>query len=227
MGGIVSFFESEKQENLPLIRLISLVNFKSAGSFPRYPTDHSLTCQLDSIDIDENLIVYISHHWLRSEKKDNGYASNSHPDNAQNDKYKQCVSGIQYIFDDFVDKTLIKGCFIWVDYSCIDQDLHDLISNDYKNIPEIIRISDCLFTPIVDAHTPSSCHNLNISKEGGYMKDYKVMDWTGSEYSNRGYLKRAWCLLEMFYAVSQAKSSYHNYYWIITLTNYTNLSFHL
>ena len=63
MGGIVSYFKADKGERLPPIRLISFDNFKSEGSFPRYPNRESLTCELSSINIDEYFIVFISHHW--------------------------------------------------------------------------------------------------------------------------------------------------------------------
>jgi hypothetical protein len=137
---------------------------------------------------------------LRSDKNDAGYSICPHPDNVNNDKYTLCVSGIQYLYDDLIDKSRIKGCYIWMDYSCIDQDLHDLISVDYKNMEEIMSVSDCVFTPAVDPG--NTFHDLVITG-GGYLKDYKVLDWTGSEHSNRGYLKRGWCVLEMFYAVSK------------------------
>lgn len=121
---------------------------------------------------------------------------NPHPDNVKNDKYNLCVVGISHLYADLIDQGRIKGCLIWVDYSCIDQDLHNLISLDYQNMEEIIRVSDCLFTPIVDL--PSK--ELTLTK-AGYFKDYKAIDWIGSEHSTRGYLKRGWCLIEMFYAV--------------------------
>mmetsp|Transcript_37317 Transcript_37317/g.69509 ORF Transcript_37317/g.69509 Transcript_37317/m.69509 type:complete len:626 (+) Transcript_37317:90-1967(+) len=198
MGGIVSFFP-DKKENLPPILLVPFEKFSKAGCFLRYPNHHKETVDLDTIDISESFIVFISHHWLRSDKNDPGYDITPHPDNVNNDKYKLCVSGIQQLLSNFIDQTRIKNCYVWIDYSCIDQDLHNLISVDYKNMEEIIRVSDCIFTPVVDPD--NSFKHLTITPDG-FIKDYKVLDWTGSEYSNRGYLKRGWCLLEMFYGMN-------------------------
>ena len=142
--------------------------------------------------------ITLTLHRLRSCKTDSGFSFTPHPDNVNNDKYKLCVSGIQRIYDEMIDKSRIKGCFLWVDFSCIDQDLHQLISIDYKNMEEIMKVSDCIFTPVVN----KASHNL-VQTKAGLLKDYKALDWTGSELSNRGYLKRGWCLMEMYYAVRQ------------------------
>ena len=74
MGGFVSYFQSEKGEYLPPIRLISLDNLKKAGSFPIYPNNQTFTCELDSINPEEYFIVFISHHWYVQES-----SANTHP----------------------------------------------------------------------------------------------------------------------------------------------------
>lgn len=141
---------------------------------------------------------------LRSDKSDPGYGICPHPDNISNEKYKLCVSGIQQLYDDLTHKSRLKGCLVWVDFSCIDQDLHHLISYDFRNLQEVMSVSDCVFTPVVGPQsTPAINNTSSASLRGAELKGhYRSLDWTGSDHTNRGYLKRAWCLLEMFYAVS-------------------------
>lgn len=148
-----------------------------------------------------SIFLFISHCRLRSDKNDNGYNFAPHPDTPGNDKYQLCVAGIQHLYNDLIDTSRIKGCYLWIDFVCVDQTVPHSLSLDYKNMEEIMRVSDCLFTPVFDPD--NTLKELSISKQGGYLKDYKVPDWTGTEYSNRGYLKRGWCLLEMFYGVSE------------------------
>ena len=47
------------------IRFINFQLFKSFGTFPRYPEEEDLTCDLEQIKRDEALIIFISHTWLR------------------------------------------------------------------------------------------------------------------------------------------------------------------
>jgi hypothetical protein len=168
-------------------------SFMHTITYPSIPT-HSLTHSL-------------THHRLRCDKNDPGYHIAPHPDNLTHDKYTLCVSGIQHLYSTLVDHTRVKQCYVWIDYSCVDQDLHNLISLDYKNMEEIMRVSDCVFTPVVDTstsgvHTRKQLRVSDAVRKEGPEGQYSAVEWTGTEHSNRGYLKRGWCLLEMLYGVS-------------------------
>ncbi len=50
---------------LPPIRLIEFAKFKNHGGFPRFPDNKDLVTSLDKINRDENIIIFLSHCWLR------------------------------------------------------------------------------------------------------------------------------------------------------------------
>ncbi len=57
-----------RKSTLPPIRVIDFEDFKSFGSFPRYPDQKHLVTTLNDINRDESLVVFVSHCWLRGEK---------------------------------------------------------------------------------------------------------------------------------------------------------------
>ena len=83
------------KELLPPIRLIAFQLFKEIGDFPRYPENKNIYEGLNTIDRSINLIVFISHCWLRGWSGAEGWDGKPHPDNANGDKYRLCVEGIE------------------------------------------------------------------------------------------------------------------------------------
>jgi hypothetical protein len=112
--------ESVNVEAPPPIRFIPFDRFKEVGAFPRFPDKSSLCVNLDDIDVENSLLIFISHCWLRGWSGAEGWDGRPHPDNTTAGKYELCVDGVEQI-----KKTYAPGfglCYVWLDYSCIDQD---------------------------------------------------------------------------------------------------------
>ena len=88
----------------------------------------------------------------------------------------------------------MKNCYIWLDFGCMDQDGNP--AGELKQLDMIMKISDCIFTPVVD-------HDWNQWNLGNYYydiyKDYKAKLWSEGEFA---YVNRGWCRVEMFYAAN-------------------------
>jgi hypothetical protein len=179
-----------EKASLPPIRLIDFDAFRDHGQFPRYPNDRDICTSLSEIDRAISLVVFISHCWLRGWSGAEGWdaATCPHPDNASHDKYKLCVDGMSKLI-----KTLAPGmtkCYVWLDFGCMDQDGNP--AGELKQLDEIVRCSDCIFTPIHGmAEFPDIISDL--------YRDYKVAAWNGHVY---GYTDRGWCRVEMFYGAN-------------------------
>lgn len=121
-----------------------------------------------------------------------GDDSVSRPDNAANDKYKLTVNGIQMI-----KATLAPGMtkvYVWLDYGCMNQDRNP--AGELKQLDEIVRHCDLIFTPIFDANSES----LSVPRPWVNMyEDYKSPNWYSKDY---GHVNRGWCHVEMFYAAN-------------------------
>ena len=115
-----------------------------------------------------------------------GWDGIPHPDNARHDKYKLCVKGIEDIMQN--QSQGMTACYIWIDFGCMDQDGNP--AGELKQLDEIIRAADCLFTPIVGEATILSTYS-NI------YEDYKAEAWNADKF---GYVNRGWCRIEMFFA---------------------------
>ena len=174
---------------LPPIRFIKFDDFKTLGSMPRYPEQRELCVNLSDInDRDDSLMIFISHGWLRGWDGAEGWDGRPHPDNVNHDKYKLCVSGISKILS-----TLAPGmsnCYIWLDFGCIDQSVDP--AGELKQLDEIVRCCDCIFTPI---HGMADLPDLIYD----WYDDYRVSAWDGERF---GYVNRGWCRIEMFYAAN-------------------------
>lgn len=84
----------------------------------------------------------------------------------------------------------MKYCYIWMDYSCLNQ--NSCPSQELgDDLGDIIRYADCLFTPILDERP--------FRRISHSFKDYAANAWLASDI---GYIHRAWCRLEMLYAAN-------------------------
>jgi hypothetical protein len=134
-------------------------------------------------------VVFISHGWLRGYPEAAGYDGRPHPDNASADKFKLCVEGIEKAC-----KVLAPGaskCYLWLDFGCMDQDSNP--AEELKQLDEIVRTADCIFTPIhgENENTATSFANMYT--------DYMAAAWNGGMHS---YTQRGWCRVEMLYAAN-------------------------
>ena len=163
------------------IRLVDFSIFKDLGHIPRFPDSRELTTNLDDVDRKNAFIVFISHCWLRGWSGAKDWNGRPHPDSVRNEKYNLCVQGIEK-----AKIALAPGmekCFIWLDFSCIDQDGDP--AGELKQLDQIVRASDCIFTPIVDSEEWELPSNI-----GSWFEAYRSKGWRGGPHA---YLNRGWC----------------------------------
>jgi hypothetical protein len=179
-------------EVFPPIQFISFEEFKSAGSFPRFPDNKNICVNLDDIDLENSLLIFISHCWLRGWPGAKGYDGRPHPDNATGDKYELCNEGIAKIMNIYAPG--FERCYIWLDYGCINQSADP--AGELRQLDKIIGVCDCLFTPNYDAdHASWDIPNLPRNPF-----DFDLSPgWRGNSFS---YLNRGWCRVEMFYGAN-------------------------
>lgn len=190
---------SSDQADLPSFdsfRFIDFEVFKKLKEFPRYPTK-DVTCSFGSIARDESLIVFVSHGWLRGCSGTAGWDGTPHPDTASADKFKLCVQGILVLKEKYASR--VKHCYIWLDYSCLNQIDRSSIPRELKRFDQIMGCCDIVLTPII------GLVDQNFQEEHEFQKIQSPL-WNGGP---QAYLNRAWCRVEMMYAahVPPLKSS--------------------
>jgi hypothetical protein len=171
---------------LPPIRLIEFEAFCRETEFPRYPERKELCVTLDSIDRASSFIVFISHCWLRGWSGARDWDGRPHPDSKFHEKFRLCKAGIRKALNIWAPD--LPRCYVWLDFGCMDQDGNP--AGELKQLDEIVRVSDCLFTPVV-GH-PTIAENFR-----NFYEDYQLPAWNAPQY---GYTSRGWCRVEMFYA---------------------------
>jgi len=196
MGGSSSVISHlENPANLS-VKLISFEHFKTLGKLPRYPDDKGFAIALGNLTIEQykdSLIVFISHRWLRSGSESDGWGGKPDPDNVKGSKYLLCVKGIELLCKQYAEG--MSGCYIWIDCGCVDQNSDP--ATDLKLMDEIMMLSDCVFTPIVDENYQNDWIMPSASSTRKFFDEYRSSGWTGGRSA---YLSRAWCRLEMLYA---------------------------
>lgn len=173
------------------IRVINFEDFKKCGSFPRYPTQESMCANLNNIDRDSSLFVFISHGWLRASDAASGWDPKTcpHPDTETNDNYRLCVTGITRIMEQLAPG--MTNCYIWMDFGCVDQD--KLVCGEVRQFIEIIKCADCMFTPIYGTA------EVKTNRVTNWYEEYKADAWNAEK---TGYTSRAWCRAEMLFTAT-------------------------
>lgn len=174
-------------KNVPFI---DFEKFRAFGRIPRFPDDSSITQPLGSIDRDSSLLVFVSHCWLRGAGAEE-LGGKPHPDNADGDKYKLLVAGIDKLKTSFAPN--VKNVYLWIDFSCMNQDKKEL-SGDLEQYDQIVYRCDVVFTPIVDPDH----EKWSFRRSWKHLFDeYQAPGWCEGPHA---YINRGWCRLEMLYA---------------------------
>jgi hypothetical protein len=197
------FSKSKPSDELPPIRLIPFDTFASLTEFPRFPDNSNLTVIYpNDIDYENSFIVFVSHCWLSGWTGAPDYRGRPHPDNLKNSKFQLCKKGIEQTIQDYCPQ--FRRCYIWLDYGCINQDQDP--AGELKQLDEIVKISDCIFTPLYDDKIEQAIANGTIAelnhlpdKIQNWYRDFLVDAWNKTDFS---YLNRCWCRVEMFYAAN-------------------------
>ncbi len=169
----------EMQHNyVPPTRFISFTEFKTFGTLPLFDIKNKLVNH-DAIDMNNSVVIFISHQWLRP--------SANVPDTPDHTKYKLIIDAVESIMKNF---TIMKQCYLWIDYSCLNQ---NKLSSDYKMIDKIllkaIGCCDIFLTIICD--DSSNDMKLPTNSKNKWDPDY---------YKSEGlknYCSRAWVRMEM------------------------------
>lgn len=196
------------------IRLIPFANFKQHGEIPRLGLgsgkfanvpSSDLTVDLRDVDRVDSFIIFVSHSWLASwSGEDNdgnvldsitseNWRGYPHTDTNANDKFKLIVEAIEKLWRN--QASLMQHCFIWLDFSCINQ--NDNPARELNGLVKIMEISDCILTPVMDQE-----HDKWDYPSDGCVNDYTQYAAPRFSIGPYAYTNRAWCRLEMLYAAS-------------------------
>eukprot|EP01041_Mallomonas_annulata_P003568 gene3568-7095_t len=183
---------SAVNDNTTDICLISFDDFIACGAFPRNPDLKNLCKDYSCVDRNHSMIIFISHSWLRGYNGAEGWDGRPHPDTAAADKFNLTVEGIAKIMN--VMAPGMKQCYIWMDFMCTNQDGDP--AKELKQFDQIIKNTDCIFTPIYDKNADQWRLPATISN---CYTDYQSPGWNDN---TNGYINRAWCRLEVQYAAT-------------------------
>ena len=195
-----------------LMRFIRFDHFKQLTEFPRYPQCKEICTDLEQIDRQNSLIIFVSHMWLAGWHGATDWRGKPHPDNQENDKFRLCIEGVAKLFKNLAPS--MKECYVWLDFGCIDQDSHACA--ELRVLDKIVGYCDVILTPIVDGKIPKLMVVINNSKASPnaspkarspqrtaeeLLMSSNIQNENGAPMNGwRSYLSRAWCRMEMFLA---------------------------
>lgn len=174
-------------------RFISLTALKKHCEFPKCPLDNQRTKLLSRRELLGSFVVFISHAWLRGSPVMQGYNGARHPDTEDNEKYKLAVEALIKIHRIYAPT--FEDIWIWLDYGCVDQNCNP--ADSYGILSDVIYLSDCLLTPIVDENADKWSYSSTPTSSFDALSDYRSESFQRGSFA---YLNRAWCRLEMFFA---------------------------
>ena len=173
-------------------RFISLNELIAHNEFPRSPLDNDRTALMSRHDLLNAFVVFVSHTWLRGSQHTPGFTGIRHPDREDNEKYKLTVEALIKIHRIYAPA--FEDIWVWMDYGCINQNNNP--SDSYNILSDVIYLSDCLLTPIVDDNANTWSYDPN---KFNALTDYRSPSFFRGSHC---FLNRAWCRLEMFFAAN-------------------------
>lgn len=186
--------DSPGGQELAPIRVINFDNFKRLTSFPRFPDNSDIAEDLNNVDPNVTLFIFISHCWMRGWSGALGWDGRPHPDDAKHSKFALVVEAVEKIMAIFAPG--MSQCYLWLDFGCIDQ--NEDPAAELKQLLRIVQMSDCMLTTLVDEDF-AEWSLLQKAEQDSWFSDYLAPAWQLGDHS---YLQRAWCRMEMFYAAN-------------------------
>ena len=198
---------------------------KYRTELPRNPEDEDLAeaiLESPTFNRPRSFMIFVSHEWIGDDiegQKEKGRRC----DTPNNDKFQLLIKAIEKAWTELAPG--MAECYVWCDHMCLNQDkdvgAYTGVSLLNLNLCNIMRLCDIVLTPIVDlpaddhggAAAPSEWEYSKplppVEEVGKVLCGRDGVDWF-TEYkspafcgysddpNNRnGYLKRAWCRLEM------------------------------
>lgn len=170
-----------------------------AQEYLRVPKNKSGSDKTDSteytskpFDFDRanSFVIYVSHSWVERQVK--GEQFSVQPDTPDNEKFSLVIEAVESIRRQHTN-VAEENVLIWIDYCCVDQKSPTSGISELHNLLRIFEICDAVVTPVVDdgSWTPPLVF-------ADLYTQYQAQSWSGK--SERSYLRRMWCRLEMIYA---------------------------
>ena len=156
------------------------------GTFPAFrkmmngDTDE-LFCDLESVDRQSSLIVYVSY----PSEENYDFSDQSTCDLF----YQNCVEGISSIKSSMIDGPC--SCYVFISVSCVDRDASTYMK--CHDVKAVMAYCDVIFTPITNI---AGTTEPVADDEPSYFPQCTLAGWVDKSC---GYLSSAWSRLEMFY----------------------------
>ena len=161
---------------------ISFSSLKSFGCLPTQETEETLSgclTKLSSIDMETNLLIFVSHRGVYQSDE-----SRPSIDTQHHDKFKLLCEGVEKIISLLVPG--VKEAYLWIDCVCADDAIESL-----PPLEVVMANCDLILTPLYDPSVENTVHSPD--------DPYEARPWG---YGPEAYLGRAWCRLEMLYSLS-------------------------
>eukprot|EP00808_Paulinella_micropora_P014990 g81910.t1 len=183
------------QQDKPEVRFRRFTALQQMTGLPRLPDDEQGLLTTDALP-KLRLCVFVSHRWARSKE---GY-----PDHKDNSKFRLLLEGVERLCKRMASTLPLENVFLWVDYSCINQD--SAPASELDNLTGIVHECDVLFTPLT-----GECKGyLMTSGEADTIIGYHNAVWRplGDHGDGSSYVERGWTRAEMFLGSTAATGGY-------------------
>eukprot|EP00752_Nemacystus_decipiens_P004430 g4043.t1 len=181
--------------------VLPLAGLSAARCFPKYQNamNSGALVPYDSLDRNSAFVVFVSHRWVNDSTRSTGFrqrgatgdGGDGTPD-VDSAKHAFLVEGLSSILASLPREVAV---FLWIDFSCIDQDNEESKRKGARSLAAYMQLSDAVFTPYAEYLYPSS---------GGEGETFanplgEVCDtpWPNSYRSLQDFCSRAWCRLEV------------------------------
>ncbi|CAN0381100.1 unnamed protein product, partial [Ectocarpus sp. 12 AP-2014] len=191
--------------------VLPLTGLSAARSFPKYQNAmrSGALVPYDSLDRNSAFVVFVSHRWINESsrptefwKHGGGQDFGEGSPDVDSAKHTFLVEGLHSILASLPREVAV---FLWIDYSCIDQENPESKRKGARSVAAYMQLSDAVFTPYAESLYPSSgggggeasrsfAWRITFANPLGEVCN---APWPNSYRSLQDFCSRAWCRLEV------------------------------
>ncbi|CBJ29089.1 MORN repeat variant family protein [Ectocarpus siliculosus] len=182
--------------------VLPLTGLSAARSFPKYQNAmrSGALVPYDSLDRNSAFVVFVSHRWINESsrptefwKHGGGQDFGEGSPDVDSAKHTFLVEGLHSILASLPREVAV---FLWIDYSCIDQENPESKRKGARSVAAYMQLSDAVFTPYAESLYPSSGGGGGETFANP-LGEVCNTPWPNSYRSLQDFCSRAWCRLEV------------------------------
>eukprot|EP00903_Cladosiphon_okamuranus_P017117 g15770.t1 len=181
--------------------VLPLAGLSAARCFPKYQKAmrSGALVPYDSLDRNSAFVVFVSHRWINDSGRSTAFrqqgaagdGGDGTPD-VDSAKHAFLVEGLSSILASLPREVAV---FLWIDFSCIDQDDEESKRKGARSLAAYMQLSDAVFTPYAESLYPSSGGGGETFANP--LGEVCNTPWPNSYRSLQDFCSRAWCRLEV------------------------------